>query len=363
MSNTPQDDLFQSSKMTFGEHLEELRAALLKAVTFLFLGFLVGLLAGNWVVKRLQDPLKAALERYYESQEIDKFHQRLATRVEQGETLPADLQQVANLPAEQARAAILKLMGNDRMIPQEMFIDAEQVLRELHRHDPQRFAELKSANPSGHLRKADMIRVFLWRSLQDDGRVRVTTLSAQEAFMVYIKASLLAGVVFASPLIFHALWSFVASGLYPHERRYVYLFGPISLGLFIAGALLAFFFVFQYVLDFLFGINAWLAIDPDPRISEWLSFALILPVGFGVSFQLPLVMLFLERIGIFTVEVYRENWRIAVVVIAVISMLLTPADPMSMILMAAPLTVLYFGGIGLCLFLPKGRSPFRNPLD
>jgi sec-independent protein translocase protein TatC len=116
-------------------------------------------------------------------------------------------------------------------------------------------------------------------------------------------------------------------------------------------------------LDFLFSFNASMNIDPDPRISEWLSFVLILPLGFGISFQLPLVMLFLNRIGIFSVGAYLEKWRIAILVIFVISMLLTPADPISMMLMAVPLTILYFGGIMLCKWMPRGRNPFDEAYE
>jgi sec-independent protein translocase protein TatC len=70
-------------------------------------------------------------------------------------------------------------------------------------------------------------------------------------------------------------------------------------------------------------------------------------------------MLFLERIGIFDVTAYLQKWRIAILVIFVISMILSPGgDPYSMLLMAVPLTFLYFGGVLLCKYLPKGRNPF-----
>ena len=104
-------------------------------------------------------------------------------------------------------------------------------------------------------------------------------------------------------------------------------------------------------------------IDPDPRISEWMSFVLFLPLGFGISFQLPLVMLLLDRIGVMSVAVYLEKWRIAVLVIFVVAMVLTPADPISMLLMACPLTFLYFGGVALCKWLPKRQSPFGEGYD
>jgi len=119
-------------------------------------------------------------------------------------------------------------------------------------------------------------------------------------------------------------------------------------GLFLAGVALAFFFVFDFVLDYLLQFNAWLGLDPDPRISEWLGFVLILPIGFGLGFQLPLVMLFLERIGIFNVEAYASQWRIAILVIVIVSAVLTPADPYSMLFLAVPLCLLYFGGLSLC---------------
>ena len=183
-----------------------------------------------------------------------------------------------------------------------------------------------------------MVKTRIWRKARTD----VQSLSAQEPFMIWVKAGFFTGMLLASPYIFWQIWSFVAAGLYPHEKRYVYMFLPISLVLFWTGAAMAFFVVFQYVLDFLFQFNRSLDIQTDPRISEWIGFVLILPLGFGIAFQLPLVMFFLNRIGIFSLKAYLEKWRIAVLVIFVISMFLTPADPMSMILMAAPLTAALF---------------------
>src|SRR6185436_7439744 len=128
---------------------------------------------------------------------------------------------------------------------------------------------------------------------------------------------------------------------------------------FAAGAALAFVFVFDQVLKFLFYFNNLMEIDPDPRIGEWLGFVLLLPLAFGLSFQLPLVMLFLNRIGIVDVKTYTQNWRVAILIIAVAAMIITPGgDPYSMLLMMTPLIALYFLGIGMCKWTPKGRNPF-----
>jgi sec-independent protein translocase protein TatC len=207
----------------------------------------------------------------------------------------------------------------------------------------------------------DLMQLFIWHKIEGGQQGTIISMSPQEAFLIYIKASLITGLVLGSPWIFWQIWSFVAAGLYPHERKYVHVFLPFSLGLFLLGASTAFFFVFEPVLSFLFNFNTMLGIEPTPRISEWLSFVLILPLGFGISFQLPLVMLFLERIGIFSVEAYIEKWRVAILVIFIISMLLTPADPTSMLLMAMPLSVLYALGVLLCRYMPSNRNPFDEP--
>ncbi|MCL4129780.1 UNVERIFIED_CONTAM: hypothetical protein GTU68_001844 [Idotea baltica] len=184
------------------------------------------------------------------------------------------------------------------------------------------------------------------------------SLGVTEPFFVWLKAGLLGGLTISAPFVFWQIWSFVAAGLYPNEKKYVHLFLPVSLLLFAAGVALAFFFVFSPVLEFLFAFNKSLNISPEIRIGEWLGFAMFLPLGFGVAFQLPLVMLFVNRIGLISVEAYIDKWRIAILVIFVLSMFLTPADPISMLLLAVPLTGLYFLGILMCQFMPASQNPF-----
>ncbi len=215
------------------------------------------------------------------------------------------------------------------------------------------------AVPAGP-RRANMVALPIFANISDDPRLNPKSLNVQEMFMVWIKAAIVLSLVIASPFVFFFIWSFVAAGLYPHEKGYVYLYLPFSLGLFLGGCALCFFYVLQYVLDFLFLFNDWMNVDPDMRISEWFGFALLLPLGFGIAFQLPLVMLFLERIGVMTVSGYLSKWRISVMVIFVASAILTPADPYSMLLMSIPLVFLYFLGIGLCRYLPSRRSPFAE---
>ncbi|MEZ6093662.1 MAG: twin-arginine translocase subunit TatC [Pirellulaceae bacterium] len=204
--------------------------------------------------------------------------------------------------------------------------------------------------------RMDLVPIVTWHEID----MRPQSLGITEPFMIWFKAGLITGLFLASPYVFYQLWSFVAAGLYRHEKRYVHIYLPISLLLFLSGLLLAYFFVFDPVLQFLFQFNAQAGIAPQPRINDWLGFVLFLPLGFGVAFQLPLVMLFMNRIGIFETKDYLSKWRIAVMIIFVISMVLTPADPISMLLMAIPLTILYFLGVGLCKWMPANRNPFAD---
>ena len=210
-----------------------------------------------------------------------------------------------------------------------------------------------------HKARLNLMSLFTWRPV----KVRFQVLNAQEAFMIWMKAALVTGLMIASPYLFYQIWIFVAAGLYPHEKNYVYIYLPISIGLFLGGASLAFAFVFDPVLRFLFTFNKGMNADFDPRVGEWLSFVLILPLGFGISFQLPLVMLFLNRIGVASLDFYIQQWRIAILIICVISMVLTPADPVSMLLMAVPLCLLYLLGIAMCKYMPSGKSQFAEAYE
>jgi len=354
MVDRDEDDLFKHTSMTFGEHLEELRGSLFKAVAAIAIGFCIGLWFGKDVVRLIQVPLENAL---WESEANDAVEMYL-------ERVPPELRDPE---------MIKDLVFRQGLKPEEVFVAPREVIAALQAkyprdakglalHSPAANEQTKPVEDSGaakpKLSKEDMIRMFVWRPMTDNERIRVENVAFQEGFTNYIKVSLISGIIFASPFAFYFLWSFVAAGLYPHEKRYVHLFMPVSIALFLCGAVLAFIFVFPPVLGFFINMSKSLNQDIRPRISEWFSFVLMLPICFGISFQLPLVMLFLERIRIFNVEMYLSKWRIAVLVMAGLSMVLSPGgDPISMMMMLVPLVGLYFGGILLCKWLPTPGTP------
>lgn len=332
------DDLFEKSSMSFGEHLEELRRALAKSMLWLALGMGISLTFAHHIVQYMESPLKAALEKYYSEKaqvEWQKIHE-------------------TEMPTE-----IVTWMDQVKFTPELTYVfdDSEQ-------KNPSATGDSPAAEKGASKPKADMVWIpeqVTIDKLIPKWQFRKTStntdaLSITEPFMIYLKAGLVSGLILASPGIFWHIWSFISAGLYPHERRYVYFFLPASILLFMGGTSLAFFGVFQIVLKFLLSFNASLGIDAAPRLNDYMSFAILLPLGFGVAFQLPLVMLILERIGICTVGMYLSQWRWAMLIIAFLSMVLTPGDITPMIAMMVPLVGLYFLGVAMCKYLPRGTS-------
>lgn len=338
------ESLFEDTKMTFGEHLEELRVCLTKAIIGLVIGSAIGLLLAKQVMGVIQSPIETALRKHFSLLAVDELKAEYAGEI----TKELEL-----------------FVGKWAFVFDEVYIENSELERIAGGFTTEGKREESSLTPAEVIEQSlplptdSFTKIRIWRTAE----AQLTALSVHEGFMIWLKAGFVFGIIVASPYIFLQIWLFVAAGLYPHERKYVYVYLPFSLALFLIGAATAFFFVFGPVLNFLFGFARMLDIAPDLRISEVISFVLFLPLGFGIAFQLPLVMLFLHRIGIFTVEAYLEKWRIAVLVIFVISMMLTPADPYSMLLMAGPLTALYFLGVGMCRWMPRGENPFSEAYE
>jgi len=467
------EDLFDKTRMSFGQHLEELRTTLVKCVAAIAVGCIVGFTFANQTVEYLKGPLVTAMAEFksqtaaedlierdgyvspellpwleeekliprqtkvdpgeliralqvvipdfgsqvnlnpygfrpghFKSDALPGLASDLINRASRSEPVSQRLNEVWNRLSEPERLALgaLAVKPAAQVTPQ----DATDIAKTFDRISQSKdlaqapaFADLLSeqssgwkdwleppkANPLAKMKqvidqefdavanqrlnrallfglfsdqmsqlKTDLVSLELW----EPADFQPQSLTVTEPFMIWMKAGLITGLILALPVVMYFLWCFVAEGLYPHEKKYVHIFLPISILLFIAGVSLAFFFVFEPVLGFLFSFNRQMGIAPQMRINDWLSFVMFLPLGFGVAFQLPLVMLFMNRINLFSVEDYLDKWRIAVMCIFVLSMILTPADPISMLLLAIPLTLLYFLGVGMCQWMPKNSNPYDS---
>jgi len=161
-----------------------------------------------------------------------------------------------------------------------------------------------------------------------------------EGFFTYLKTALYSGVFFAMPVVLFEIWRFISPGLYKKEKRFGLPFIFFSTLFFVGGAAFGYYIVFPFGFQFFLGFETD-AIHPLPSIKEYLSFTVKLIMAFGLIFELPLFTFFLARMGIVTGKFMASQRRYAILLIFVISATITPPDPLTQIMMAGPLIVLY----------------------
>ncbi|MDH3542269.1 MAG: twin-arginine translocase subunit TatC [Desulfobulbaceae bacterium] len=148
-------------------------------------------------------------------------------------------------------------------------------------------------------------------------------------------------MLIASPVIFWQVWKFVAPGLYKHEKRLLLPFSFLSSLCFVGGAAFGYFVVFPPAFRFLLGYSADF-LSPMPTVTEYFSLSLRLLIAFGVIFELPILMVFLAKLGIVDVAFLNKNRKYAILINFIIAAVLTPTpDVVNQMLMGIPLLVLY----------------------
>ncbi len=181
------------------------------------------------------------------------------------------------------------------------------------------------------------------------GEVELQTLEPTEGIETFFKVSLLAGSMLAMPMILYQFWQFVVPGLTRDERRYVYIFLPSTLLLFALGILFSWFVLIPAAVFFLANFLGTI-FKTDWTPSGYIGFVLRMLFWLGLAFEMPVIVYFVARVGVVTARTLREQWRFAVVGIAVLAAIITPSiDPVTMMLTMAPLLVLYVLSIGLAL--------------
>lgn len=175
-----------------------------------------------------------------------------------------------------------------------------------------------------------------------------------EAFFAEMWIAFIAGMFAASPYIFYQIWSFVAPGLYSHERRWIIPIALCSALFFVSGAMFGYFVVFPFGFEF-FASYASDILMFTPKLDEYLGFALKLLFAFGLVFELPLFMFFLARLGIVSHEGLRAKRKYAILGAFIVAAALTPPDAISQTMMAVPLCILYEVGVWGAYFFGKKK--------
>lgn len=201
-----------------------------------------------------------------------------------------------------------------------------------------------------------ILEILLKPTTATSYRIALQVLSVQGMFLIKWFIAFISGFVLAMPVVVYQIWRFVTPGLKINEKRYalpVVLFACIS---FITGVSFGYLVLIPFSLEFFSGMGAGL-VENNFSITYYFSFLTWLLLGAGLVFQLPVLSLFLSAIGVLTPPFMRHYRRHAIVTILILSSFITPPDPVSMLMMAVPLVVLYEISIGVSWMVNHRREP------
>jgi sec-independent protein translocase protein TatC len=386
------DDFFADTRMSFGDHIEELRTHLWRAIYGFGVALFISFFFGHYVLQFITAPLKTELSAFYKRrtqkvlrERLEKAKNPLFSAIDQPTQftaiqIPRD-QWLARTPKE----VEAKLQQNREKMARPVVETPEE--KEAREGTTTAFGKIwnyffgkEEAPPQQVNEKTKLIKneqkdlVTVWIRYRDpiiaesllQEQVRLfldtespATLNVQEAFVVWFKVCIVCGIVIGSPWIFWQIWAFIAVGLYPSEKKLVRVYLPVSLGLFLFGVFMCEFYVIPKALSYLLWFNEWMGLKPTLRLNEWLGFAIFLPLVFGLCFQTPLVMLALGKMGIMSAQSFREKRRFVWFGMAVFSAAITPPDAVTLMLLWVPMGLLYELGIWLILLSPT--RPWLEP--
>jgi sec-independent protein translocase protein TatC len=201
----------------------------------------------------------------------------------------------------------------------------------------------------------DIFHLFaqpLLKALPAGGKMIVTDVTG--SFFVPMKVTMLVAFLIALPVVMYQIWAFIAPGLYMHERKLILPLVISSYSLFIIGMAFAYLLVFPTVFQFMASYNAPRGAEMSTDIDKYLGFAMTTFLAFGITFEVPVVVVVLVRMGIVPLAKLREIRPYVIVGAFVISAVVTPPDVLSQLLLAVPMTLLYELGLLVArLYVPK----------
>jgi sec-independent protein translocase protein TatC len=195
-----------------------------------------------------------------------------------------------------------------------------------------------------------LAKPYLQMQQQTGSSAILQAITLSEKFLVYMKTALLFGIVFSSPWVFYQLWKFVSAGLYPREKRFVYIISPVCALLFIAGAMFFLLVIapimIKFFVDFDIGIKS---VQTQVTISSYVNFMFSMMLIFGLCFQMPVAIVAANRIGIVSVENLKKARKYVLLAIFIVAAVATPStDVISQVALAVPMYILFELGILFC---------------
>lgn len=214
---------------------------------------------------------------------------------------------------------------------------------------------------------ADKIYDFLLqpyvKALGSDGvaNKRLIFTALQETFVTYLKLSFFSALFFSFPIFLIQIWKFIAPGLYSNEKKAILPFMIATPVLFLLGAFLAYQFIMPLAIKFFLSFESLtsqtsMPIQLEAKVSEYLSLIMIFMIAFGLSFELPVLLILLATVGFIDSKYLSERRRYIIVIIFIVAAIITPPDPISQIGLAIPLMLLYEISILIIKYLEKNKN-------
>ncbi|MCK5519771.1 MAG: twin-arginine translocase subunit TatC [Candidatus Marinimicrobia bacterium] len=186
-----------------------------------------------------------------------------------------------------------------------------------------------------------IIRFLIDPAIQLDNPLKLQVLRVQGMFIIQILTAVAAGLVVAIPIMVYQMWKFISPGLRTNERKYTIPIILVTFVNFLLGASFAYYLVLPVALRFLLGINFPEEVVPNVALDQYIMFVIYLIMGMGFVFEMPVITFILTKFRILTAPFLRRVQKFAVVVIFILAAFFTPPDPISQLLMAFPLLILY----------------------
>ena len=206
----------------------------------------------------------------------------------------------------------------------------------------------------------DILALPLMNALPEGSKMIATGVITP--FMVPVKVTALVGFMIALPYVLYQAWAFVAPGLYEHEKKLALPLIVASSILFFLGVAFCYFLVFGQVFSFIHGF-APKSITPAPDIEAYFSFVITMFLAFGITFEIPIVVIVLVRMGIVSIDKLKEARPYVIVGAFVVAAVVTPPDVLSQFMLAVPMCLLYEAGLFLSRFVgtrPKPESEYKT---
>ncbi len=328
------DDLFDST-MSLGDHLEELRMRMIRALLGLAIGGVVCLVFGRTIIKFMEGPYDDATAKLL-------FNIDLEFQVDLDKGI-----MTKGLRQEFRDNGVV--LSPDVKVKQKGYLFSGRRWLVDDGEDNRYSVKKEAAKVK---KEEDTLNIYRLKPLQ--------VIAVAAGFISYLKIALIAGLLLTSPWVFYQLWMFIAAGLYPQEKRYVNIAAPFSAVLFVTGALFFLIVVAPLTLKFLVSFNRRiLDVNSQFTFQHYIAFVSHLMLVFGLAFQTPTAIFFLNRTGLVSVEALNKSRKFVILVIFVVAAMATPPDVISQVTLAIPLYLLFELGI-LLSYVAERRKRARN---